>query len=394
MSALSIAFAALFGLLALTLIGLVDLARRERRRRERERLRRWIAGLTLQVLAWPAFALAHAFAALPLAAVGCGLLLCGYIEHARVLERMLGLRASPPLAIVAAPALPALLLALHALGAAPGTLMLALWSCALAIALWFAARLRDPLRRKASAADRATAAVLGGAGLVAALRLVEQVLAPQSGWDLAALSPAQALALGYFLVAPVLASVGFLLMHHERQRQRLEHAAACDPLTGIYNRRGFVRHAVRVLRRARYNRVPLALMLIDVDHFKQINDSYGHQAGDAVLAAVARAIDGMVRPADLFARLGGDEFVLLCPADAYQAHAIAERIGRVVRGQRLEWEGTPLRLTVSIGVAQARHAPDESIQTLLREADRHLYAAKRGGRDRSAGAASAGLHCL
>ena len=379
-----VALLALFGLLALALAVLLRIARRERRRDERDRLRPWIRGLWLQMLAWPAFALATGAAGAPAAALACGMLLGGYVEQGRALERLFVGRPSPAAVRALGPLLVLALMLLPGLGVDPRLTAALPWAAALAAALWFGLRLHLRNARRPSEVERATMVVFAVGAAIAALRLAEIGLTGRAAWTPTALAPIQALALLYVLVAPLLASVGFLLMHQERQRQRLERVAASDPLTATFNRTGFLKHGARVLRRARYMRMPLAATMIDVDHVKHINDSFGHAAGDAVLTAVARAIEASVRPADLLARYGGDEFALLCAADERQARAIAERIGREVRALRIEWEGQWLRTTLSIGVAQARHDAEETLEQLLREADRQLYAAKLDGRDRSA----------
>jgi diguanylate cyclase (GGDEF)-like protein len=187
----------------------------------------------------------------------------------------------------------------------------------------------------------------------------------------------------YVSVSTVLAFAlfGFVL---GRQVGRLQALSKTDPLTGLPNRRAFFeRLAVEFARAARYNE-PLSLLLIDVDHLKDLNDTGGHSAGDAALRRVAAAVRNGLRAADLGARLGGDEFVLIAPSTPPDAAAhLAERVrGLVTEGGAA---GPPSATTVSIGIATfgtARLVPGP--EALLRVADHALYVAKAGGRNRVA----------
>jgi two-component system cell cycle response regulator len=166
--------------------------------------------------------------------------------------------------------------------------------------------------------------------------------------------------------------------------QRSLSLALTDELTGLYNRRYLFAHLDELIERANRNGIRAALLLFDVDHFKKINDSYGHAVGDEVLRQIsARAINS-VRSADLVARLGGEEFVVVMPETELEiAAAVAERL-RVAIGRRPFTVGataTALSLTVSIGVTATASGGDARDQMLAR-ADDALYAAKSGGRDR------------
>ena len=169
---------------------------------------------------------------------------------------------------------------------------------------------------------------------------------------------------------------------------RLAVMAATDGLTGLANRRQFDRRLEEEWRRAIRNGTPLSLLLLDADHFKAYNDSYGHQEGDQVLIAVARCIrDTVRRPADAGARYGGEEFAVLLPeTDAEGARRVAELIRRGVEALDLPHVAHPLgRVTVSIGWASAYPQRDQPRVALVEEADRALYGAKRGGRNRISG---------
>lgn len=165
----------------------------------------------------------------------------------------------------------------------------------------------------------------------------------------------------------------------------LQLRAATDELTGLPNRREFTEVAEELMRSPK----GLSLFILDVDHFKAVNDTYGHDRGDEVLRLLAKVGATAVRHNDVFARLGGEEFVALLPgADLEQAHTIAERLRATLAGQEFEhtWkDGDAIPFTVSIGVA-TRSARDPDVGAILKRADEALYKAKGAGRNRVASA--------
>ena len=174
---------------------------------------------------------------------------------------------------------------------------------------------------------------------------------------------------------------------------RLERLSLLDELTGIANRRYFQRALADDWDRARERQQPLALILIDIDHFKDLNDSRGHQAGDACLRQIGsflaqqvrRSGDLSVRAGDLVARYGGEEFVvLLTDSDGDEALRLAERLRAGIEALAVPFNGATLRVTASCGVASLVPSASESIETLIGRADRALYAAKHEGRNRVA----------
>lgn len=178
-----------------------------------------------------------------------------------------------------------------------------------------------------------------------------------------------------------LAVVGFGitgLSQLRRTQEQLELLATQDPLTNVLNARAFAAELAQELgRNRRYGR-PLALIYLDLDDFKKVNDAHGHATGDAVLRLVADAMRGAVRRADLVGRLGGDEFGVLMPeTDGAVAHAAATRL---VTGIRTVFRGTP-SVTASIGVV-AVAGTEAGSDELLRKADQAMYEAKRAGKDR------------
>ncbi|ASG21046.1 ligand-binding sensor domain-containing diguanylate cyclase [Nitrospirillum viridazoti] len=166
--------------------------------------------------------------------------------------------------------------------------------------------------------------------------------------------------------------------------ERLKDLANRDPLTEIHNRRHFMELAEAALTLARPMGTPAALLMMDIDHFKQVNDTLGHSAGDEVLLAVVARIRALLRKTDVFARLGGEELALFMPdADETTALAVAERLRRAVGDTPYDIEGAGVvAVTVSIGVAAG--PPTLPLKELLDRADHGLYAAKRAGRDRVA----------
>ena len=190
-----------------------------------------------------------------------------------------------------------------------------------------------------------------------------------------------------FVTKPVPAAVLHLRIQKALEHARTRRLASTDGLTGVYNQRTFQeRLSQEIARAGRYSR-PLSVLMIDVDHFKVYNDTYGHPQGDIVLQGLARLLQEMSRTSDTVARCGGEEFAIILPeTDSVGAQTIAQRLCEQVerypfQGQELMPGGT---LTISIGVAT--HAAAGSKETLLQAADTALYTAKREGRNRVCGA--------
>jgi diguanylate cyclase (GGDEF)-like protein len=172
-------------------------------------------------------------------------------------------------------------------------------------------------------------------------------------------------------------------------RDEAERLARIDVLTGVANRRYFEEVAVLEFARSRRYRQPLAMILLDIDFFKRINDGHGHAAGDAVIRAVADIAHETVREVDFVARIGGEEFAILLPGiGRAQAMVTAERLRECIAGRALEHDGMPLAFTASFGVAELE--PDDvEFENLLRRTDQAMYVAKQAGRDRVATLAAA-----
>jgi diguanylate cyclase (GGDEF)-like protein len=169
------------------------------------------------------------------------------------------------------------------------------------------------------------------------------------------------------------------MMVHDRMMAKAEHAANRDFLTGAWSRRAFFELAERELARARRGAHAIALLAIDIDHFKSINDTLGHQVGDEVLVDMALRVETVTRSIDYFSRVGGEEFAVLLPdTDRPAALMIAERLRAAL--DRSKAGGQAAAYTVSIGVATLRGT--DSFRELMRRADAALYQAKAMGRNR------------
>ncbi|WP_260295811.1 diguanylate cyclase [Sedimenticola hydrogenitrophicus] len=168
---------------------------------------------------------------------------------------------------------------------------------------------------------------------------------------------------------------------------RLELMAATDALTGVANRRHFFQLAAREFARADRAQTPMALMMIDIDNFKQINDNYGHAAGDSALLLLVEVCRKALRGSDIIARFGGDEFVILLPdCDVSTAIRTGERLLDKLRATRVDGGEHPFCIQATVGIATSRHGggPSDDIAGLLHRADQALYAGKKLGRNRVA----------
>jgi len=179
----------------------------------------------------------------------------------------------------------------------------------------------------------------------------------------------------------IVKTLGISLTHHMNIKS-LQNAAAFDPMTNCYNRREFERLIEHNIANAhRYNR-DLSVIMLDLDHFKKVNDRYGHLAGDLVLKRVAEAVLSRIRKGDYLARYGGEEFVLVLPdTKRLRAMELAERLKQVIRKLEIKTnEGEAVKITASFGVAALKN--NMTRDSLLEKADAMLYQAKAAGRNR------------
>jgi two-component system cell cycle response regulator len=173
------------------------------------------------------------------------------------------------------------------------------------------------------------------------------------------------------------------------QARRMEALVCEDPLTGLVNRRSILTQLAGMVSGARRHGRPLSVAIVDIDHFKAVNDTHGHAAGDTVLVGVARALRSYLRAEDQLGRLGGEEFLALLPdADGEAVATATEKLRAEVAALACRHGEIAIDVTISVGWATWGGEPAEE---LLRRADEALYAAKDGGRDRSMGAAPASL---
>lgn len=183
------------------------------------------------------------------------------------------------------------------------------------------------------------------------------------------------------IIAVVLLGFCVVMLANEHVTRELKQMADRDPLTGVYNRRAFVVLLDQLTHYAQRMRFPVSVLLLDLDHFKRINDTWGHQRGDQALCHVVNVAQQCVREGDVIGRLGGEEFAIALPnANQHEAEMIASRLRMAMAAQPLTYGNSTMALTASIGVAcwQAEESPD----SLVNRADAAMYQAKSQGRNR------------
>jgi len=175
-----------------------------------------------------------------------------------------------------------------------------------------------------------------------------------------------------------------LIRELKMSREEMKRLAITDGLTHLYNRRYFSEISRDIFRIAHRDHKALSVIMLDIDHFKRVNDTYGHQAGDEVIRELAAILQAQKRESDIVCRYGGEEFVILLPeTETEGAKKVAEKIRRSVMDHPVSaGEGTDIEFTVSLGVAEVDHPNDRSIEEALSRADDALYEAKENGRNR------------
>jgi diguanylate cyclase (GGDEF)-like protein len=235
-----------------------------------------------------------------------------------------------------------------------------------------------------------TRGLMVGSYAVSALALVARALGvlvdPQDAGAPASIFLTMPLLAGYATILG--ASVAFLLMQTERADFTAKQLASTDPLTGAYNRRTFLELIEKELSRARRFELPVSLVMLDIDHFKRINDTHGHLAGDRVLQRFADVVRAELRKEDVLVRYGGEEFCVLVPDVAGPgAVTLAGRIRAAVAREPFVIDGIEIPVTTSAGVAARIDEGPEDLDRLVNRADEALYMAKRRGRNRVASVA-------
>ena len=347
----------------------------------RRHLRMWTVGLVLQPVAWLMLA-ARGTVGDPLSiALGNGLLLLGFAEMARAVRGFQGL-SEHRLGYWTLVSLVVVGLMVFSEGWPHYSARVLLNSTCAAILLGsIALALSRAYTRQGFTAARLTGAFAGLGVLVAAWRFVEHLLDPRATGGLFEAGPSDIAVFSYACVGVTFLSLGFVLMHTERAYEDLRQLASLDPLTGVLARSGLAEHGHRLLSEVRRHRRPMSVLLMDMDQFKQVNDSLGHAAGDTVLRHLAERARRVLRGEDVLGRLGGDEFVALLPStDAAGARVVAERLRDALHEAHARYRGEEVPVDLSIGVAEAR--PDEPLDALMQRADQAMYRAKRAGGDR------------
>lgn len=200
--------------------------------------------------------------------------------------------------------------------------------------------------------------------------------------DLFESSITQSIVFTYASLMPVIATSGFLLMCGQRLNKDLSRLATLDPLTEVFNRRTMAELANKAIAASKRHGRPLSVLLLDIDHFKRINDEFGHESGDIALCRFVELVREVLRGSDVIARMGGEEFVLILPdTDQSSAVVLAERIRQHLESADFTVSGWPVSIRASIGVS-ALGPEVNNLESLLREADHAMYEAKRTGRNR------------
>ncbi len=198
-------------------------------------------------------------------------------------------------------------------------------------------------------------------------------------------NPVQATMVLLLLFLGTMWNFGFLMMAIDRLRGEVADLALLDDLTGVANRRQLLTRLSEECARSDRSMQPFAVLVIDLDGFKDINDSHGHGAGDECLRVFAATVQERLRASDLLARMGGDEFCVVLPAaTAREAIAVARQLLEVCAAHPATWQDTTLNIGVSIGIAQWSHASCNTPELLMAAADQALYAAKKQGKARFA----------
>ncbi|MDT7836314.1 GGDEF domain-containing protein [Aquabacterium sp. OR-4] len=371
----------LLGFLLLTL----ELGVAQRGLRARPELRRWTLGNWAML---GGFAMLFARLVLPewlSLVLGNGLIALGLLAYVQALHLMLR-QAPPPRWTWQVQ--PAMWL---------GLLLLPLWSQdmrTVAVSLLFAALLLPAVRLilrhgwRDEPSLRTVAVTLGLALLALLVRAGHALSMPEEYQSVMQHSLGQGATFLMAFMALLGAGFGFQLAVFERVARQMEHLASHDGLTGCLNRSttdALLAHELRRARREGRESRPVSFVLMDLDHFKQVNDQHGHRTGDAVLRAFAAIIRQRLRGSDALGRTGGEEFGLVLPgADAEGARVLLEAIRQAVAAAPLATDelGRPVRVTVSAGIAEAPAGTTVSADRLYGRADQALYEAKHGGRNR------------
>ena len=224
---------------------------------------------------------------------------------------------------------------------------------------------------------------LGFQTLVLLLRVALVGVSPLAGSELLQSSAVQTMTFMTTFAVVLVASMGFVFMARDRADAGNRRMAAVDSLTGVANRRAVIAALDRDVARCIRTREPIAVMMVDIDHFKAVNDRYGHPVGDQVLCSVVNVLRERVRSQDLVGRYGGEEFMVVLPDTPIKgAYLLALQLCEAVEASSFIHEGHEIPVTVSIGVFGGTLQPGDHWDMLISAADRALYEAKNSGRNR------------
>lgn len=236
--------------------------------------------------------------------------------------------------------------------------------------------------RSMSAPARLTAAAAMVMAALLLLRTVEALLSAPMASSIQS-GPLNSTLYLSATLAQLSLGLGCYFMIMIRRNDELKALSATDPLTGSLNRRGLFVATARAEHDYRRTWIPYSVIMLDLDHFKRVNDNHGHAAGDAVLQCLVDECNGKLRGDSVVARLGGEEFCILLPGcQLNDAHAVGERIRTAFGGRRIDLGGVAIACTVSMGVAQC-HAKAPDFEAVCKDADAALYRAKQSGRNRA-----------
>jgi diguanylate cyclase (GGDEF)-like protein len=238
---------------------------------------------------------------------------------------------------------------------------------------------------RVNAGARLAAAVSVVIIAICVLRAASKVLQIGGDFSYTHFNAPQSVVVLALIFLSMMCNFGFLLMAMDRLRNEVADLAMMDDLTGVGNRRQLLQRLTEECARSDRSNQPFALLVVDLDNFKTINDTHGHAAGDACLQHFTLMAQTRLRPGDLLARTGGDEFCIMLPASTVrEAATIARRIVEVCREDAAGCTGSEVPLSVSIGVAQWTREISAFPDRLIAAADHALYVAKKEGRDRYA----------
>ena len=348
--------------------------------RQDDGVRLWALGLLLNAVTHLLFALRGRIPDLLSVVVGNAVLVGVYLSMLAAVLQFQG-RALPRRLTLALPLLMAGCMALLLGSYSARVVVAGLLLCALN--LWLLGSL---LVRWRTVGGRGAWLVVGALGfqtLVLLLRVALVGVSPLAGSELLQSSAVQTMTFMTTFAVVLVASMGFVFMARDRADAGNRRMAAVDSLTGVANRRAVIAALDRDVARSIRTREPIAAMMVDIDHFKAVNDRYGHPVGDQVLCNVVNVLRERVRSQDLVGRYGGEEFLVVLPDTTIKgAYLLALQLCEAVEASSFIHEGHEIPITVSIGVFGGTLQPGDHWDMLISAADRALYEAKNSGRNR------------